>query len=192
MFAPRSPPQRADYSVRLGDHANVHSKSDQARIRTPAAAGGRTPCLAEPRDFSGDELVAAGAELGIDADTIREVHVEHERKRTRPAARPRPLGTKLRLDATGEDFTLTIPELTSRKVAAAIVGSGGIGIAGMVAMQTPNPSFMAIAGLVGVLSGYLGVRRIRSWHELRLYRDGSGLFVRFVGQRGRGTPRPGS
>ncbi len=110
--------------------------------------------------LSGHELVAAGAELGIDAETVREVHGEHER--TGPAARPRPVGTVLRLDTAGDDFTLTIPTLTSWKVAAAIVGSGGVFLAGMIAFQTPNPLFMAMAGLVGVLSGYLGVRRIRS------------------------------
>ena len=147
--------------------------------------------LAEPRDFTVDELVEAGAELGIDALTVQEVHREHEldrqRSETGPPARQKPLGSKLELHKDGDTLYLDIPPTIGR-TSAHVVTAGVAGMAATVAsMDVPTP-LLATIGMLAGLTAYLFQRRARSRQELRLRRDGSGLYCRFVGGRGKGIP----
>ena len=69
-----------------------------------------------PRTFNVGELVEAGHELGIDAETVRSVYQEHQSKLSRPRVRQRPFDSRLTLAREGDTFTLTIPPRTAVKV----------------------------------------------------------------------------
>src|SRR5687768_10706187 len=127
--------------------------------------------LDEPRDFSVDELVDAGAELGIDALTVRQVHREHELERQRshsgPPARQKPVGSKLELEKDGDTLYLRIPPTTGRLTAHAVTaGMAGI-VATIATMDLPSP-FLMTFGAIGALTAYLSQRSARVRRELRL------------------------
>src|SRR5688500_16094371 len=105
--------------------------------------------LGGPRDFSVDELVEAGKELGIDAGTVREVHQEHERALARgaalPPARPRPFDSRLQLTKQGghegghdgDTLFLVIPPSTSRLKAGVLTAVMGSAVGFAAALGAP-------------------------------------------------------
>jgi hypothetical protein len=138
-----------------------------------------------PRDFTVAELVEAGQELGIDAQTVREVHLEHQRARerdlARPAARLRPFDSILRLDREGDTICLTIPPRRSEKVMAVVLTLlGAAGVAGVASTSCP----WWLVGLFGVVVGVISlisIRAAQTTRRLRLHRDGSGALITQVG-----------
>jgi hypothetical protein len=146
------------------------------------------------RDFTINELVEAGQELGIDALTVREVHLEHQRARERALARPplreRPYDSILRLDLTNETFELSMPPRASTKVLAVLFTMCASALVGVCATLDVAPLALAGAAVVGAGISYLSLRESQTTRHLRLYRDGSGLLISRVGGRdkGRGTP----
>jgi hypothetical protein len=144
--------------------------------------------LETPRDFTADELVEAGKELGIDAGTIREVHQEHEQALARsdalPPARPRPFDSKLRLTTEGGTLFLAIPPATSKLKAGVLTVfmAGAFTFAAVMGAPWPFTAFLAVGGL---LMSFVSLRAANTRHELRLRRDGGGQLCRFIGQRGK-------
>jgi hypothetical protein len=144
--------------------------------------------LAASRAFTVEELVEAGQELGLDADTVRGVYREHQQELSQPAGRQRPFDSKLRLYKDAITFRLTMPPALNNQVSAGVQTAVAAGFAGWFAtFSPPTPAIAGVAALV-LAFGYFRVRSACSVRELRLGRDGSGLLIRFRRGRGRGIP----
>jgi hypothetical protein len=144
--------------------------------------------LAEPRDFTVAELLEAGRELGIDEQTVLAVHAEHEHERATPARRPRPFDSNLDLRRGGDTLRLVVPPRPGTQVAKVVRGLAGAALALVLGAAMADSLGAAIGGLIAAGVLFFSVRSARTRRELRLRRDGSGLLVRFVGDRGRGIP----
>jgi hypothetical protein len=146
-----------------------------------------------PRDFSVAELIEAGHELGLDPQTVREVHLEHQRARerdlSRPPARQRPHDSILRLDREDEVLCLTIPPRRSEKVTAVMITV--LGAAGALALATTSMPSWIVALFAACVAGIslIGVRAAITSRQLQLRPDGSGvLLTRVGGGRARRVP----
>lgn len=143
-----------------------------------------------PRTFSEGELVEAGHELGIDAETVRSVYLEHQREqsRVRPPARQRPFDSRLTLAREGDTFTLTIPPRTATKVVAVVMPLMFAGMLAVIVRAGFPPLALALTSGIGALITWIAVQSARTTRRLVLNRDGSGLLVRQRGGRHRGIP----
>lgn len=152
------------------------------------------------QDFTLPELIEAGAELQIDAETVRAVYAEHEREKdaaealmasrkataaSRPA-RPVPSGSRLQILEEGETMYLLMPPPRSAKFVAGVIPAIAAGVAAFVTTAAPFP----LLGRLGIdaiifLVAFFMIRSVRTGQELRLRRDGSGALVRVRGDRGK-------
>jgi hypothetical protein len=152
------------------------------------------------QDFTLPELIDAGAELQIDAETVRAVYAEHEREKdaaealqakraaTSAIRRPRPVpaGSRLQVIEEGETLYLLMPPPGSAKFVAGIIPAIAAGIAAFVTTAAPLPLTARLGfDLLVFLIAYLAVQSVRTGQELRLRRDGSGALVRVRGDRGK-------
>jgi hypothetical protein len=147
-------------------------------------------------DFTLNELIEAGAELAIDAATVRAVYDEHghdkdaqalvaERARA-VSVRPLPAGSRLGVMEEGETLIIGMPPATSRKVVAALVAVVGLGMAGGVALLNPLPWYLRLGfGVIMSLIVYVVHRNARTGYELQLRHNGGGSLVRVLGARGK-------
>jgi hypothetical protein len=144
-----------------------------------------------PRTFSEGELVEAGQELGLDAETVRSVYLEHQRERAqaiRPPARQRPFDSKLKLDRDGDTFTLTIPTRMVFKVFAVLLPPGFAGLLWFMLTHQAPAWMWGSFGAIGAIISLLVIQAARTTRQLVLNRDGSGLLLRERGGRRRGIP----
>jgi hypothetical protein len=146
-----------------------------------------------PHDFSVEELVSAGQELGIDAQTVREVHLEHQRERERALARPpvrqMPYDSRLRLERGGDTLCLTIPPRTSATVGAVVVTTMATAGVAVMAYNGPPPWILGTGALLATAMSYMTIKHAQTTRELQLHRDGSGMLIRRVGSgKRRGIP----
>lgn len=157
---------------------------------------------ADATNFTLPELIEAGAELDIDAETVRAVYAEHERDKDTQEARaraalarssgarelrPLPHGSRLSFTQDDDGLTLTMPPLPSSKVAAGVVTVLSFGMVGLLAFRIPV-ALTALGLAIASLASYLGIRSARTTYELRLDRAGGGRLSRFVAGRGKGIP----
>jgi hypothetical protein len=139
-----------------------------------------------PRTFDEGELVEAGRELGIDAETVRAVYLEHQRELQRPPTRQRPFDSRLTLEAAGDTFTLTMPPRTASRVFAVIVPALVAGmLAGLMRAGAPT-TMLAVMGAIGAIISLIVVQSARTTRQLILDRDGGGLLLRQRGGRRKG------
>lgn len=144
-----------------------------------------------PRTFNEGELVEAGHELGIDAETVRAVYLEHQREQGRELRQPtrqRPFDSRLTLAREGDTFRLTIPPRTATKVMAVVMPLLFAGMLAVIMRAGFPPLALAITGGIGAVISLIAVQAARTTRQLVLKRDGSGLLVRVRGGRHRGIP----
>lgn len=143
--------------------------------------------MRELRLFTVEELVEAGRELGVDADTVHEIYREHARDEQQAPGRPRPFDSPLALVKSGDTLSLVIPPSISRKGQAVFQLVACTGLVGFLAANA-QWGLAAAGTTVAVLISYLSVRQATTTRELRLRRDGSGFLIRHVAGRSRGIP----
>src|SRR6185436_18902743 len=168
-----SPPtsnSRAVYSVGMTSESRRGlSKAEFEQLLQRAA---ERQTLAERRDFTAAELVEAGRELGIDEETVRAVHAEHERALAQPPGRARPFDSALELPKEGDTLRLIMPAPAGRQGTAVLrilLAAGGVALIGAVGAGLPLVLVgAAIAVGVAYVSAWLGFSRA----ELRLRPDG--------------------
>lgn len=145
--------------------------------------------LAAPGEFTVEELVEAGGELGLDAATVRQVFDEHQRALARSAAlppvRPRPNGSKVQLAREGDTMILDIPPTATMAQAVVMIAVMGGALVFATVMGAPR-MVSAILAVGGLLLSYICYRVARTRYQLRLRRDGGGQLLRFVGDRAKG------
>jgi hypothetical protein len=141
----------------------------------------------EPRLFTLSELVDAGREIGIAPTSVQEVYAEYQSGHQHLSRRRAPpLGLRFHLVSTGDSLRLVQSQprnatnLATRVLTA--VASGAV--VGMIA------SFMElwVATLVGsavavTAFAHFTLRGRKFGHELRLWRDGSGVLMRYLGNQ---------
>jgi hypothetical protein len=141
-----------------------------------------------PRTFNVGELVEAGHELGIDAETVRAVYQEHQRELGRPPTRQRPFDSKLTLAREGDTFTLSIPPRTAVKVWGVLQPALFAGmLAFLLSAGSPRPITAGVA-VVGAVMALILIQSARTTRQVVLNRDGSGMLVRQRGGRHKGIP----
>ncbi len=126
-----------------------------------------------PRDFSAEELLEAGRELGISRDSVMEVWREHEARQAlsppRPAL-PRPNGTRIALSRTHDRLVVDYRARLSARIAGtmAVAMFGAFGAFSLRLGWPVNLAGALICG-VGVVASL-----VAGWTRTRLELDRAG------------------
>jgi hypothetical protein len=146
----------------------------------------------EPRLFTLGELVSAGQEIGIDPRSVEEVYAEYRQRAVqsqRPVRQP-PLGASTQLYKRGDVLQVIVRPVHYRNNGYGVAMLGASGMLVLPAFLVDHFTWsLPIAAAVAALGGFLWWRGTRyPGHELRLFRDGSGVLMEFDGSRTKSYP----
>jgi hypothetical protein len=147
----------------------------------------------EPRLFTLGELVAAGQEIGIDPRSVEEVYAEYRQRAVQPQrpVRQPPLGASTQLYKRGDVLQVVVPPVRYRnnRWGVAMLMASVMLVAFPLCLGDYSDVVLPIGAVVAALAGFGWWRGTRyPGHELRLFRDGSGVLMEFAGSRTKSYP----
>lgn len=141
------------------------------------------------RELTHADLAQAGAELGLQPESVQRVAARHLARRAAPTVTiDKPFDTSIKLDTGQDHFVLEVPAVRSLKAFRALAGGVVVAAvaAGMTTAAVLNEAYPALLGTVPIVATgvYIAMRGLASLTGIRLELDRThGRLTRRVGGR---------